>query len=91
MHKDVINNIETEVFQTVYNNSLTMQKWEQTFVQATNGIKDKGYIAAVQRTIVENSQCLILLGGKSNFQQTLLLSYKEKHKETCIHEVCYET
>ena len=91
MHKDVINNIETEVFQTVYNNSLTMQKWEQTFVQATNGIKDKGYIAAVQRTIVENSQCLILLGGKSNFQQTLLLTYKEKHKETCIHEVCYET
>ena len=88
---DVINKIETEVFQTVYNNSLTMQKWEQSFIQATNGIKDKGYIAAVQRTIVENSQCLILLGGKSNFQQTLLLAYKEKHKENCIYEVCYET
>ena len=89
--KNIINNIETEVFQTVYNNSLTMQKWEQSFIQATNGITDSGYIAAMQRTIVENSRCLVLFGGKSNYQQALLLAYKEKQVyKTCIYEVCYE-
>ena len=91
IYKNVINDIETEVFKTVYNNSLTMQKWEQSFIQSTNGITDSGYIAAMQRTIVENSQCLILFGGKSNFQRTLLSTYKEKHVNTmCTYEVCYE-
>ena len=91
IYKYIIKNIETEVFKTVYNNSLTMQKWEQSFIQATNGITDSGYIAAMQRTIVENGRCLVLFGGGSNFQRTLLLTYKEKHaKETCIYEVCYQ-
>ena len=91
MYKNVINDIETEVFKTVYNNSLTMQKWEQSFIQSTNGITDSGYIAAMQRTIVENSRCLVLLGGKSKFQESLLSTYKEKHVNTmCTYEVCYE-
>ena len=91
INKSVIKNIEAEIFQTVYNNSLTMQSWEQSFIKATNGITDSGYVAAMQRTIVENSQCLVLLGGRSNFQRTLLFTYKEKHpNKTCIYEVCYE-
>ena len=91
IYKYIIKNIETELFQTIYNNSLTMQKWEQSFIQATNGITDSGYIAAMQRTIVENGRCLVLFGGRSNFQRTLLLTYKEMHSnETCIYEVCYQ-
>ena len=91
IYKKIIKNIETEVFQTVYNNSLTMRKWEQSFIQASSGITDSGYIAAMQRTIVENGQCLILFGGRSNFQKVLLLTYKEKHShKSCIYEVCYE-
>ena len=89
--KNIINDIEAELFWTLYNNSLTMQKWEQSFIEATDGITDSGYIAAIQRTIVENSQCLVLFGGKSNYQQALLLAYKEKQVfKTCIYEVCYE-
>ena len=89
--KNLISDIETDVFQTVYNNSLTMQKWEQSFIQATNGITDSGYIAALQRTVVESSQCLVLFGGKSNFQRTLSSTYKEKHiNASCIYEVCYK-
>jgi len=64
------------MFRTVYNNSLTMEQWEQSFVQATNGIEDNGYIAAMQRTVLENSKCLVMFGGGSNFQRNLLLSYK---------------
>ena len=91
IYKYIIQNIETELFKTIYNNSLTLQKWEQSFIQATNGITDSGYIAAMQRTIVENGRCLVLFGGRSNFQRTLLLTYKEKHSnETCIYEVCYQ-
>ena len=91
IHRSIIKSIETEIFQTMYNNSLTMWKWEQSFIQASGGITDSGYVAAMQRTIVENGQCLILFGGRSNFQRSLLLTYKEKHaNESCIKEVCYE-
>ena len=89
--KNVMNDIEIDVFQTVYNDSLTMLRWEESFIQATNGITDSGYIAALQRTIVESSQCLVLFGGKSNFQRSLLSTYKEKHiNASCIYKVCYK-
>lgn len=91
IYRSIIKKIEMEVFQTVYNNSLTMWKWEQSFIRSTNGITDSGYVAAMQRTIVENGRCLVLFGGKSNFQKTLLLTYKEKHPiDPCIYEVCYK-
>ena len=90
MYKNVSDNIATELFKTIYNSSLTQQKWEQSFIQASGGITDSGYIAAMQRTIVENGQCLVLFGGRSNFQRTLLSAYKEMHKNTCIYKVCYK-
>ena len=74
----------------MYNNSLTMRKWEQSFIQASGGITDSGYIAAMQRTIVENGRCLVLFGGRSNFQRTLLSAYEEKHNSTCVYKVCYK-
>ena len=89
--EELMHYIKTRIFQIVYNNSLTMEQWEQSFVQATNGITDNGYIAAMQRTILENSKCLVMFGGGSNFQRNLLLSYKERHtNESCLYEVCYE-
>lgn len=91
IHKSIIKKIEREIFLMMYNNSLSMWKWEKSFIQVTNGITDSGYIAALQRTIVENSRCLVLFGGRSNFQRTLLLNYKENHdNKTCIYEVCYQ-
>ena len=59
LSEELMHYIETSIFQIVYNNSLTMEEWEQSFVQATNGITDNGYIAAMQRTILENSKCLV--------------------------------
>ena len=90
LSEELMRYIKTSIFQIIYNNSLTMEEWEQSFVQATDGITDNGYIAALQRTILENSKCLVMFGGRSNFQRSLLLSYKEKHKnENCLYEVCY--
>ena len=90
MSEELINYIKDRIFQVVYNNSLTMEQWEQSFIQTTNGIADNGYIAAMQRTILVNGKCLVMLGGASNFQRNLLLSYKENTNENCLYEVCYE-
>ena len=90
MYKNVSNNIAIELFKTVYDYSLTLQKWEQSFIQASGGITDSGYIAAMQRTVVENGRCLVLFGGWSNFQRTLLSAYQEKHNNTCVYKVCYK-
>ena len=89
MSEGLINYIKDRIFQVVYNNSLTMEQWEQSFIQASNGIADNGYIAAMQRTILVNGKCL-MFGGGSNFQRNLLLSYKENTNESCLYEVCYE-
>ena len=86
----MISSIEDMLFQTVYNGSVKMQEWESSFIDSTNGITDSGYIAAVQRTILDNSKCLIMFGGRSNFQRSIEVEFKEKHgNNSCIYNVCY--
>ena len=75
----------------MYKNKTTIQEYERSFVSATNGIADDGYIAAVQRTIVENSNCLVLFGGNSNFQHSMLINYADNYKSPCVLKVCYIT
>ena len=72
----------------LYKNKWTFEKWEKSFAQATGGVKDRGYIAAVQRGIASQASCLIMLGGGS-FQYLTLKSYvghTEPHKR-CIRLV----
>ena len=89
--KDMIYAIKNELFQHVYNGTLTIEKWERQFVKVTGGITDSGYIAAVQSEILKNSGCIIMFGGDSYFQRHVLYMYKQGHtnSDTCIHEVCY--
>ena len=90
MSEELMNYIKDRIFQVVYNNSLTMEQWEQSFVQGTNGKADNGYIAAMQTAILVNAKCLVMFGGASNFQRNMLLSYKENTNEGCLYEVCYD-
>jgi len=86
----MIASIENMLFQTVYNGSVKMQQWESSFIDSTKGITDSGYIAAIQRTILDNSKCLIMFGGRSNFQKSIELEFKERFgNDSCVHEVCY--
>ena len=86
----MITSIEDMLFQTLYNGSVKMQEWESSFIDSTNGITDSGYIAAVQRTILDNSKCLIMFGGRSNFQRNIELKFKDKYgNDSCIRDVCY--
>ena len=89
MSSDLIDKILNSAIGTVYKNKTTIQEYERSFITATNGISDDGYIAAVQRTIVENSNCLVLFGGNSNFQRSILINYVANHKNPCIIKVCY--
>ena len=87
---DQIKMIERELFDILYDdNKLTLKRWEEQFVKVTRGITDSGYIATMQSTLLENSGCLIMFGGDSNFQRSLLMNYQKKHSNPCIREVCY--
>ena len=89
MSSRLIDEILDSAIGIVYKNKMTIVEYERSFVTATNGIDDDGYIAAVQRTIVENSNCLVLFGGNSNFQRSILISYVDNHKSPCVVKVCY--
>ena len=66
----MITRIESDLFQSVYNGTLTIEKWEQQFVEVTGGITDSGYIAAMHSEILKNSGCIVMFGGGSNFQRS---------------------
>ncbi len=55
------------VFSHFYNATVTLEDWENTFVNATNGITERGYIAMLQQNIASQSDCLVLMGGGSYF------------------------
>ena len=67
-------------------------EWENSFDQITGGIKDAGYIAAVQKSIASKADCLVFLTkGESAFQDLVKQEYIKYHptvSEQCIHYLC---
>ena len=90
--KTMITTIESELFKSVYSGKLTIDEWEQQFVDITGGITDSGYIAAMQSELLKNSGCLIMFGGWSNFQRNVLYKFQlaNSNSNACIYKVCYE-
>ena len=48
---------------TLLKGNLTFKEWEDTFTDVTAGINDRGYIAALQRTIASRADCLVILAS----------------------------
>ncbi len=74
------------------NHSVTYRNWENGFTNVSGGIQDRGYIAALQRTIASRADCLVLLGG-GNFLRLALDDYLSHHPEPsswCLHFVCLD-
>ena len=73
----------------LYNKQWTFKQWEKSFSQATGGVEDKGYIAAVQRGLASQASCLILLGG-GEFHTLALRGYVDRtdSRNRCIDLVC---
>ena len=90
--KGSIESITTSVesiFHHLFDTPLTLEKWENTFVNATNGIVERGYIAMLQQNIASQADCLILMGGGS-FQQVAGIQYLNNRgrRSLCLHTVC---
>ena len=88
--KDYVFQIAKETVSTLYRHKMTFEQWEDTFSRATGGIEDRGYIAALQRTIASRADCLVLVGG-GKFLRLTLEEYLYNHpegSEQCVRFVC---
>ena len=68
----------------------TIDIYEKEFITSANGVEDRGYIATVQKTIAMNAKCLILIGGFSTFQHSILAHYQNDTQFPCVKYVCHE-
>ena len=74
----------------MFKSKWTLNDWEDSFAKATGGTEDKGYIAALQRTLASRADCLVMIGGGS-FQDLAMKDYIRNHpslEDQCIHSVC---
>ena len=78
------------VLNIVYGNK-SIDEYENEIIGAANGIEDSGYIGAMQKTIAENAKHLIVVGGYSNFQASMIMKFKAKNENcpNCIMLICY--
>ena len=70
-------NIINKLINVTYHNSWNKVVWENTFIKATNGISDSGYIASLQKEIASHASVLITAGG-GHFQDSMKLQHKLK-------------
>ena len=89
-----VNNMGTKllkfILESVYGNK-SIDDYENEFTRAANGIEDTGYIGSMQKTIAENAKHLIVVGGYSNFQDSIVRHFKAKHQncKDCLTCICY--
>ena len=77
MTSTTVEEIINKAINITYNNSWNQKEWEDTFIKATDGISDSGYIASVQKEIVSHATTVIIAGGGS-FQNSMLLQHKSQ-------------
>ena len=78
-----------QILQVIYGNK-TIEVYENEFIIAANGVEDRGYLASMQKTIAENAKCLIVMGGFSTFQKSVVLHYQNGGEFNCVKYLCYE-
>ena len=78
------------VLNTVYGNK-SIDEYENELIRAANGIEDSGYIGSMQKTIAENAKHLIVVGGYSDFQASMVTKFKAKNEnyQNCTTLICY--
>ena len=78
-----------QILQVLYGNK-SIEVYENEFIRAANGVEDRGYLASMQKTIAENAKCLIVMGGFSTFQKSVVLHYQNGGQFDCVKYLCYE-
>ena len=84
MSEDLVNKLVPKLVKTVYGDKWNWTEWKNSFIQATGGITDGGYIASLQKTLVINASCIIMAGKFSLFQWTMLHEFKANVKKFCV-------
>ena len=88
--KNIIIQSVKDTLSTIYKQKWSFKRWETSFTEATKGLETSGYIAALQRTLASQSECIVLAGG-GNFQELAMRDYMRNHPDKgkwCIHFVC---
>ena len=90
------NRIEEKLYSVYFtsvfgNNSWSIEEFESSFEKHV-GSDNPTYTAQIQRTIAALSDCLVLVGGGSTFQDVAISFYKYYHpdvQQQCIIKHCY--
>ena len=78
-------------FNSVFGDSWSIKDYEDSFTKYIS-TDNPAYVAQVQRTIAARADCIVMVGGKSNFQSAAISFYRNFHpnvSERCIIYHCY--
>ena len=89
-----INNDGTKLFKFILDNvygNKSIDEYENELIRAANGIEDSGYIGAMEKTIAENAKHLIVVGGMSSFQRSMVAAFTKANQncQKCVTRICY--
>ena len=90
-----INDDGTKLFKFILDNvygNKSIDQYENELIRAANGIEDSGYIGSMEKTISENAKHLIVVGGRSSFQRSMVTAFTENNQncQKCITCICYD-
>ena len=73
----------------------TFEEWERSFVEASGGVDERGYVAALQRVVATDRKaaCLVLLGGGIFHELSLkqyLYNTNNRTHPCCVRMVCMQ-
>ena len=79
------------ILKKIYGNE-SIDDYENELIRAANGIEDSGYIGSMQKTIAENAKHLIVVGGYSSFQRSMVATFTKTNKncQKCVTYICYD-
>ena len=77
------------IVKTIYNGKWNTSQWEQSFISATGGVTDSGYIASVQKTIVSRAS-RVIMAGSGSFLSSLQVNRKQfiGQKNGMVYSAC---
>ena len=83
--------LRDQILSSVFNGSVTVEQREEMLLSAAGGITDRGFIAALEKTIAVHADCIILLGPLSSFVQSSAADYISLHDNNrCVVSICSE-
>lgn len=71
----------------IYGRGASTEMWEKTF-EAVTSVREAGYIASLQKILVAEGHCLVVVGGGSFQKHTIMLhrlAKKKKGVKPCVH------